>query len=79
MAIPLSPQEEALVVERARAANMDPSELLGEIVRATLGDADGQLAASEQDFAEGRVHTNADALRQLRETVERVAGPRPRQ
>lgn len=32
---------------------------------------DSQLAASEQDFAEGRVHSNADALRQLREHVER--------
>lgn len=79
MAISLLPQHEALVVERAREANVDPSELLGEIIDAVLGDEDGQISASEQDFAQGRVHTNAEALRQLHEHVERIAGPRDRQ
>jgi hypothetical protein len=54
---------------------LDTTGLLGEIVDAAQGD-DAQLAASERDFAEGRVHSNADALRQLREHVERIAGSR---
>ena len=54
---------------------LDTTGLLSEIVDAAQGD-DGQLAASERDFEEGRVHSNADALRQLREHVERIAGPR---
>jgi hypothetical protein len=78
MTIPMSKQHEALLIERARDANVEPAELLGEILDAVLGEQDEELLASEDDYANGRVHSNADALRQLREHVERIAGPRPR-